>query len=248
MAVAEAPGGPGFGWSVCAAVSPRHSRTRSSVHKEACVARTGTPAQRGKMRKATTPRPAPRGRRNNPAAGKRAARGGPREGRVRTTCWLPPTKLAEAKRMLGTRTDVETVETALDLVVFREEVRQDGQVLGGRRLSRLGEAGADARRGRPRRAQVVRPRYGDFPHLFWDLDPAAPVDPSQPVVAARLLTKGRTADIRRFYTLTDIAALLPELPLEPPAHAFGAAVVRADRARGPIDTLHAVAPVREPER
>lgn len=32
------------------------------------------------------------------------------------------------------------------------------------------------------------PRYGDYPALFWDLDPAAPVDPEQPSVLARILT------------------------------------------------------------
>ncbi|HEU4588988.1 MAG TPA: hypothetical protein VFS11_10085 [Gemmatimonadales bacterium] len=56
---------------------------------------------------------------------------------MRKEFWLPPAKLAEARRILGTDTDVETVEAALDLVVFRDEVRQGIQALGGLGLSRI---------------------------------------------------------------------------------------------------------------
>ena len=37
-------------------------------------------------------------------------------------------------------------------------------------------------------------RYGDFPLLFWDAQPDALIDVSNPVVLARLLTRGR-ADV-----------------------------------------------------
>jgi hypothetical protein len=68
---------------------------------------------------------------------KPAGRGSRREGRVRKEFWLTPGKLDEAKRVLGTSTDVDTVEEALDLVVFRDEVRQGVRMLGGLGLSRI---------------------------------------------------------------------------------------------------------------
>jgi hypothetical protein len=68
---------------------------------------------------------------------KAAGRGSRREGRVRKEFWLTPGKLDEARRVLGTSTDVDTVEEALDLVVFRDEVRQGVRMLGGLGLSRI---------------------------------------------------------------------------------------------------------------
>ncbi|MEO8227029.1 MAG: hypothetical protein ABI637_06330 [Gemmatimonadota bacterium] len=68
---------------------------------------------------------------------KPAVQGRRREGRVRKEFWLPSTKLEDARRVLGTTTDVDTVEAALDLVVFRDEVRRGVQGLGGLGLSRI---------------------------------------------------------------------------------------------------------------
>lgn len=98
------------------------------------MAKPGTTQKRGKSRK---PAAAPRVQLNEPKAAKYAARGARRAGRVRKEFWLPPAKLDEARRILGTDTDVETVEAALDLVVFRDEVRQGIQALGGLGLSRI---------------------------------------------------------------------------------------------------------------
>jgi hypothetical protein len=56
---------------------------------------------------------------------------------VRKEFWLTPSKLDEAKRVLGTSTDVDTVEEALDLVVFRDEVREGVRMMGGLGLSRI---------------------------------------------------------------------------------------------------------------
>jgi hypothetical protein len=33
--------------------------------------------------------------------------------------------------------------------------------------------------------------YGDYPELFWDLSPEQPIDASDPVILARLLTHAR---------------------------------------------------------
>jgi hypothetical protein len=45
-----------------------------------------------------------------------------KQGAVRKTLRLTQEKLDRAKKILGTTTDTETVESALDLVVFRDEV------------------------------------------------------------------------------------------------------------------------------
>jgi len=45
-----------------------------------------------------------------------------REGMVRKEFWLDPRSLQEAKEFLGLETERETVQAALDLVAFREEL------------------------------------------------------------------------------------------------------------------------------
>ena len=54
------------------------------------------------------------------------------EGKVRKEFWLDPAVLAEAQAFLGTASERETVEVALDLVVFRREL-----VAGTRALRRI---------------------------------------------------------------------------------------------------------------
>ncbi len=49
--------------------------------------------------------------------------------------------------------------------------------------------------------RATDPRYGEFPHLFWDLAPEAPVDIANDVILARLLVHGRIADLRRTQAL-----------------------------------------------
>ena len=62
------------------------------------------------------------------ASGRRAVP----EGKVRKEFWLDPDALAEAQAFLGTATERETVEVALDLVVFRREL-----IAGARALRRI---------------------------------------------------------------------------------------------------------------
>lgn len=73
------------------------------------------------------------------------------------------------------------------------------------------------------------PRYGEFPHLFWDLAHDAPVDTSNPVVLARLLTSGRPEDLRRTAALDVAAAHLPELVLPAHVRAFWQRFLRTGR-------------------
>jgi hypothetical protein len=46
----------------------------------------------------------------------------PKRGVVRKNLRLTQTKIDKAKKILGTKTETETIEQALDLVVFRKEV------------------------------------------------------------------------------------------------------------------------------
>jgi Arc/MetJ family transcription regulator len=79
---------------------------------------------------ATTRKKAPR---SAPPIGRRALT----EGKVRKEFWLDPVALAEAQAFLGTETERETVEMALDLVAFRRDLMAGARALKGMRLSRL---------------------------------------------------------------------------------------------------------------
>ena len=54
-----------------------------------------------------------------------------REPRVSRTYRLPLTKLAKARRALGTANDTETIERALDLAVFGEELAAGAEAMFG---------------------------------------------------------------------------------------------------------------------
>jgi hypothetical protein len=56
--------------------------------------------------------------------------------RVRKNYRLTQAKLDRARKLLGTDTETETIEQALDLVAFREEVLAGVRRLAGKRLWR----------------------------------------------------------------------------------------------------------------
>lgn len=60
-----------------------------------------------------------------------------RKGKVRKEFWLSPKLLREAQSLLGTATERETVEVALDLVAFRRELAVGSQALAGLKLRRI---------------------------------------------------------------------------------------------------------------
>lgn len=60
-----------------------------------------------------------------------------REGKVRKEFWLDPDLLREAQEYLGTSTERETVEMALDLIAFRKELSQGARILRRLPLSRI---------------------------------------------------------------------------------------------------------------
>jgi hypothetical protein len=57
------------------------------------------------------------------------------ERKVPKTYRLNPNKVAAAQRILGTPTATETIEAALDLVVFRRELVEGTQALRGVELT-----------------------------------------------------------------------------------------------------------------
>ena len=59
-----------------------------------------------------------------------------RKGKVRKEFWLDPRTLRRAQTLLGTETERDTVELALDLVAFRQELLTGVQALGGLKLTR----------------------------------------------------------------------------------------------------------------
>ncbi len=54
-----------------------------------------------------------------------------RERKVSKTYRLTPAKLAAAQRILGAKTATEAIETALDMVVFRQELVDGTQAMSG---------------------------------------------------------------------------------------------------------------------
>jgi hypothetical protein len=61
----------------------------------------------------------------------KASKSRPPERKVAKTCRLTPSKLKAAQRILGTTTTTETIETALDTVVFREELLRGTRAIRG---------------------------------------------------------------------------------------------------------------------
>lgn len=57
-------------------------------------------------------------------------------GKVRKNLRLTQAKLVRAQRILGTETETDTVEQALDLVAFRQEVIDGVRRVGGTRSLR----------------------------------------------------------------------------------------------------------------
>ena len=54
-----------------------------------------------------------------------------REGKVRKEFWLDPETLRRAQKILGTATERETVEVALDMIAFRRELLDGIRAISG---------------------------------------------------------------------------------------------------------------------
>ena len=79
----------------------------------------------------------PSASRKPPRSRKRPGRTAASEGKVRKEFWLDPDALAEAQAFLGTTTERETVEIALELVAFRRDLAAGARALRGMPLTRL---------------------------------------------------------------------------------------------------------------
>jgi hypothetical protein len=74
-----------------------------------------------------------------PTAKTRSRRRHPsRHGKVRKEFWLDPKALRRAQTILGAETERETVELALDLVGFRQELGEGLHTLAGLQLDPRG--------------------------------------------------------------------------------------------------------------
>ena len=71
-----------------------------------------------------------------PSSAKPSPRRPSRKGKVRKEFWLDPKALRRAQTLLGAETERETVELALDLVAFRQELLTGVQALSGLNLAR----------------------------------------------------------------------------------------------------------------
>jgi hypothetical protein len=60
-----------------------------------------------------------------------------REGKVRKEFWLDPKTLRRAQTILGTATERETVEAALDMVAFRRELLDGTRALAGLQIDSI---------------------------------------------------------------------------------------------------------------
>jgi hypothetical protein len=58
-------------------------------------------------------------------------------GRVRKKLWLDPETLRRAQQILGTATERETVEVALDMIAFSHELMDGTRVLSGLQIDPL---------------------------------------------------------------------------------------------------------------
>lgn len=81
-----------------------------------------------------------------------------------------------------------------------------------------------SRWSRPAGSRVLT--YGDFPHLFYNAEPRAPLDLDDPNTFGRFLTRGDPETVCRVVTLDEIAERLPGLPLQPETRSFWERVVR----------------------
>ncbi len=66
-----------------------------------------------------------------PTSKKASDRRPARKGKVRKQFWLDPKTLRRAQTILGTATERETVEVALDMIAFRRELLDGTRVLSG---------------------------------------------------------------------------------------------------------------------
>jgi hypothetical protein len=60
-----------------------------------------------------------------------------RKGKVRKEFWLDPKTLRRAQTILGTATERETVEAALDMIAFRRELLDGTRVLSGLKIDSI---------------------------------------------------------------------------------------------------------------
>ncbi|HEX2203196.1 MAG TPA: hypothetical protein VHG91_07850 [Longimicrobium sp.] len=64
---------------------------------------------------------------------------------------------------------------------------------------------------RPRGVGDPPLRYGDYPELFWDLQPDAEIDLDHPLIVARVLREGNLRHVRELVPLEVLRKHLPDI-------------------------------------
>lgn len=80
--------------------------------------------------------------------------------------------------------------------------------------------------------------YGDFPRLFWDARPDAPIDIGSPVTLARLLTRADAGTVGKLVPPELLRERLETLPIPEHTRTFWRRVLQyvAEAAPGPAPT------------
>lgn len=82
------------------------------------------------------------------------------------------------------------------------------------------------------------PRYGDYPELFWDLQPDVVIDMENPVIIARVLQEGSLRHIRELLPMELLRKHLPDLVIPDNVRLFWTRVLelRSERTRSTDET------------
>ena len=81
------------------------------------------------------------------------------------------------------------------------------------------------------RARSDPPRYGDYPELFWDMNPDAPIAADDPIIISRLLREGSLDAIFALVPLSRLERAMPDLVIPEHTRLFWTGVLELRRAK-----------------
>jgi hypothetical protein len=82
-----------------------------------------------------------------------------------------------------------------------------------------------------------QPRYGDYPELFWDMEPSAPIAADHPMIIARILREGSLATIFKLVPWDVLERELPNLVIPDHTRLFWMRVLQAKREQDGVVTF-----------
>jgi hypothetical protein len=81
-------------------------------------------------------------------------------------------------------------------------------------------------------------RYGDFPELFQDLDPAAEVDRDNPIIITRVLRDGNLSHVKKLVRMDVLAREFEHLELPANVRGFWTLLLKKIAERQPLNLQH----------